>query len=248
MSFSTDLLKGKSIMVTGAGKGIGRACTLLAASLGAHVIAVARTQSDLDALSVQASDTGSIEAWASDVQSPELYKKITQLPALDGLINNAGTNRVASMINQTEENYDAVMDLNVKSVYLLSQAALTPMLKAGKGSIVNMSSQMGFVGSPDRTLYCMSKHAIEGLTKAMAVELAPNIIRVNTVAPTFVMTPMTKPMLENKEFHDFVLSMLPLGRLAEPEDIANACIYLLSDMANMITGTNLKVDGGWTAR
>ncbi|MFT6270895.1 MAG: NAD(P)-dependent dehydrogenase (short-subunit alcohol dehydrogenase family) [Alphaproteobacteria bacterium] len=248
MSFSTDLLKGKSIMVTGAGKGIGKACALLAASLGAHVIAVARTQRDLDVLTAKPFTVGSIEAWAFDVQSPELHKKITLLSSLDGLINNAGTNKVANMIDQTQDNYDAVMDLNVKSVYMLSQAALKPMLLAGRGSIVHMSSQMAFIGAPGRTLYCMSKHAIEGLTKAMAVELAPQNIRVNTVAPTFVMTPMTKPMLENKEFYDYVMSMLPLGRLAEPEDIANACMYLLSDMANMITGTSLKVDGGWTAR
>lgn len=248
MSFSTDLLKGKSIIVTGAGKGIGKACALLAANLGAHVIAVARTQSDLDTLAATSVKSGSVEAWAYDVQSPDLHKRISLLPSLDGLINNAGTNKVANMIDQTEDNFDAVMNLNVKSIYLISQAALKPMLLSTKGSIVNMSSQMGFVGSPGRTLYCMSKHAIEGLTKAMAVELAAQNIRVNTVAPTFVVTPMTKPMLENKEFYDYVMSMLPLGRLAEPDDIANACIYLLSDMANMITGTSLKVDGGWTAR
>lgn len=248
MGFSADLFKGKSIIVTGAGKGIGKACALLAASLGAHVIAIARTKSDLDALSAVSFDSGSIEGWAFDVQSPELYKKVARLASLDGLINNAGINKVANMIDQTQENYDAVMNLNVKSTYMLSQAAIRPMMAAGQGAIVHMSSQMAFIGSPGRTLYCMSKHAIEGLTKAMAVELAEQNIRVNTVAPTFVMTPMTKPMLDDKEFYEYVMSMLPLGRLAQPEDIANACMYLLSDMANMITGTSLKVDGGWTAR
>jgi len=248
MSFSSDLFTDKTIMITGASKGIGKACALLAASLGAHVIAVSRTQRDLDVLLVDAPSNGHIETWAFDVQSSDFHQKVASLPRLDGLINNAGINKVAPLVDQTHDNYDAVMNLNVKSTYFLCQAALTPMLAAGKGSIVNMSSQMAFVGAPSRTLYCMSKQAIEGLTRAMAVELGAQNIRVNTVAPTFVKTPMTQPMLENKEFYEYVMSMLPLGRLAQPQDIANACMYLLSDMANMITGTSLKVDGGWTAR
>jgi NAD(P)-dependent dehydrogenase (short-subunit alcohol dehydrogenase family) len=122
------------------------------------------------------------------------------------------------------------------------------MRRAGGGSIVNMSSQMGHVGSPGRTLYCMSKHAVEGLTRAMAVELAEEGIRVNSVAPTFVLTPLTEPMLENPEFAEWVMGMIPMKKLATPEDVANACVFLLSDLSASTTGTSLRVDGGWTAR
>ena len=151
------------------------------------------------------------------------------------------------MEEQSSENIDAVIDLNIRTLYKISQAAITPMKQSKYASIVNMSSQMGFVGSPGRTLYCMSKHAVEGVTKAMAVELAEYNIRVNTVAPTFVLTPMTEPMFEDETFKNFVFNMIPLGRLAKVEDIANSCTFLLSDLASMITGTSIKVDGGWTA-
>jgi NAD(P)-dependent dehydrogenase (short-subunit alcohol dehydrogenase family) len=152
------------------------------------------------------------------------------------------------MEDQSQENIDLVIDLNIRALYLVSQAAITPLKKASGGSVVNMSSQMGHVGSPNRSLYCMSKHAVEGLSKAMAVELAEAGIRVNTVAPTFVLTPMTKPMFEDKAFSDFVMGMIPMKKLASQEDVANACIFLLSDLSASTTGTSLKVDGGWTAR
>jgi NAD(P)-dependent dehydrogenase (short-subunit alcohol dehydrogenase family) len=170
------------------------------------------------------------------------------LDGLDGLVNNAGTNRVGPMADLSTAEIDAVIDLNIRSVYRVAQAAITPMRKAGGGSIVNMSSQMGHVGSPGRTLYCMSKHAVEGLSKAMAVELAEEGIRVNTVAPTFVLTALTKPMLASKKFSDFVMEMIPMKKLAEPEQVAHACVYLLSGLSGMTTGACLKVDGGWTAR
>jgi len=246
MNFSPTLLKDRIILITGAGKGIGKACSLTAHSCGAKVIAVARTMSDLEELNSQCN--GELTLWASDVSSKELHRKIAALPQLHGLINNAGTNHVANMIDQTDQHIDGVIDLNIRALYHVSQAAIAPMLKSDVAAIVNMSSQMGFVGSPKRTLYCMSKHAVEGLTKAMAIELASDGIRVNSVAPTFVKTPLTEPMLKDPEFKQFVLSMIPLGKLAVPDDVANACIYLLSDLANMITGTCLKVDGGWTAR
>ncbi|GEA03391.1 L-xylulose reductase [Alteromonas sp. KUL17] len=245
MAFSHDLLKDKAILVTGAGKGIGKACALLADACGANVIAVARTESDLVALKNESSER--LSFWVGDVQEKALYEKIQALPLLHGLINNAGTNRVAPMQEQSDENIDDILSLNIRSAYKVAQAAITPMLKSQAPSIVHMSSQMGFVGSPGRTLYCLSKHAIEGLTKAMAVELAPNNIRVNSVAPTFIKTPMTEPMLQEPAFAEMVMNNIPLQRLGSVEDVANACIFLLSELSMTTTGSCLKVDGGWTA-
>ncbi|WP_394176321.1 SDR family NAD(P)-dependent oxidoreductase [Thalassotalea litorea] len=245
MGFSNQLLNGKTIVVTGAGKGIGRACALLAAECGAHVIAVARTESDL--LQLQQDSAGNIEVWCEDITQSSFLQRLKNLNELHGLINNVGTNRVAKMTEQADEDLDAVIDLNIKSLYRCARAALVAMQKSG-GSIVNMSSQMGFVGSPGRTLYCASKHGVEGLSKAMAVELAADNIRVNTVAPTFVLTPMTEPMFENPQFKKFVFDMIPMQKLASTEDVANACVFLLSDLSAMVTGTSIKVDGGWTAR
>lgn len=245
MAFSQDLLKDKTILVTGAGKGIGKACALLADTCGANVIAVARTESDLVALKNESSER--LSFWVGDVQDKALYEKIQALPLLHGLINNAGTNRVAPMQKQSDENIDDILSLNIRSAYKVAQAAITPMLKSQAPSIVHMSSQMGFVGSPGRTLYCLSKHAIEGLTKAMAVELAPNNIRVNSVAPTFIKTPMTEPMLKEPAFAEMVMNNIPLQRLGSVEDVANACIFLLSELSMTTTGSCLKVDGGWTA-
>jgi NAD(P)-dependent dehydrogenase (short-subunit alcohol dehydrogenase family) len=176
-----------------------------------------------------------------------LTERIGELDRLDGLINNAGTNRVGAMEEQSAENIDLVINLNIRALYRVSQAAIAPLKRAGGGSVVHMSSQMGHVGSPNRTLYCMSKHAVEGLSKAMAVELAGDGIRVNTVAPTFVLTPMTKPMFKDQAFTDYVMGMIPMKKLATPEDVANACVYLLSGLSASTTGTSLKVDGGWTA-
>jgi len=244
--FNNELFIGKTILIAGAGKGIGLACAQMAAEHGANVIAVARTKTDLDVLKNQYPER--IESWSMDVSSEAFNERLNALPILHGLVNNAGINRVGPMSEQPNENIDAVIDLNIRTLYKISQAAIAPMKRAEGASIVNMSSQMGFVGSPNRTLYCMSKHAVEGVTKAMAVELAEFNIRVNTVAPTFVMTPMTKPMFDDLAFKKFVFDMIPLGRLGKVEDIANSCTFLLSEMASMITGTSIKVDGGWTAR
>jgi len=251
MSFDNELLSGMRILVTGAGRGIGRYCAKKCASLGAEVIAVARTEDDLKSLQAESEgniQTGHIQTWVADVLSTEFIDRIAQLDYLDGLINNAGTNRVGPMEEQTEENLDVVLDLNVRALYRISQAAIAPMKRNVGGSIVNMSSQMGHVGSPNRTLYCMSKHAVEGLSKAMAVELAQSGIRVNTVAPTFVLTPLTAPMFEDQAFSDFVMGMIPLNKLASQEQVANACVFLLSELSGSTTGTSLKVDGGWTAQ
>lgn len=246
MGFSKSLLVNKQILITGAGKGIGRACAILSAQCGANVIAVARTQTDLDELT--ALFPNNIECWTMDVNDDAFMAKLHSLPTLDGLINNAGVNRVAPMIEQTDENIDAVIDMNIRSIYKVTKAALPALLNSGNASIVNMSSQMAFVGSPGRTLYCMSKHAVEGLSKSLAVELAEQGVRVNSVAPTFVKTPMTKPMLQDPEFRKFVFDMIPMKKLANVEDVANSCIFLLSELAKMITGTSIKVDGGWTAK
>jgi len=245
IGFSSDLLMGKTLLVTGAGKGIGRACAELAAQLGANVIAVARTRVDLETL--QRAHPNNIKIWVEDVTSDEFISRLKGLNQLHGLINNVGVNRVANLLEQPEEDLDVVVDTNIKSLYRTSKAAVSVMQKSG-GAIVNMSSQMGFVGSPGRTLYCMSKHAVEGLTKAMGVELAPSNIRVNSVAPTFVLTPLTAPMFDDPNFKKFVFDMIPMNKLATTHDVANACIFLLSDLAAMITGTCIKVDGGWTAR
>jgi len=244
--FNHELFINKTILVAGAGKGIGLACALMAAEHGASVIAVARTQADLDLLVNQYPEK--ITPWVMDVSSEDFFDKVKSLPVLHGLVNNAGINRVGPMEEQPTANIDAVIDLNIRTLYKISQAAIAPMKRAGQASIVNMSSQMGFVGSPNRTLYCMSKHAVEGVTKAMAVELAEYNIRVNTVAPTFVLTPMTQSMFDDASFKKFVYEMIPLGRLGKVEDVANSCTFLLSDLASMITGTSIKVDGGWTAR
>jgi NAD(P)-dependent dehydrogenase (short-subunit alcohol dehydrogenase family) len=245
IGFSSDLFIGKTLLVTGAGKGIGRACAELCAQLGANVIAVARTRDDLEAL--QQAHPNNVDIWVEDVTSEEFISRLKGLKQLHGLINNVGVNRVANLLEQAEEDLDVVVDTNIKSLYRTSKAAVSVMQKSG-GAIVNMSSQMGFVGSPGRTLYCMSKHAVEGLTKAMGVELAPSNIRVNSVAPTFVLTPLTAPMFEDANFKKFVFDMIPMKKLATTQDVANACIFLLSDLAAMITGTCIKVDGGWTAR
>jgi NAD(P)-dependent dehydrogenase (short-subunit alcohol dehydrogenase family) len=174
---------------------------------------------------------------------------INELDRLDILVNNAGGNRPAPFLDVTREDFDRLVDLNVRSLFFASQAALRKMVQLGvKGSIINMSSQMGHVGLPRRTVYCLTKHAVEGLTKALALEAAPFGIRVNTVAPTFVRTPMTEGYFADDQFTEFVHSHIPLGRCATPEDVADAVTFLASDAASSVTGTSLRVDGGWTAQ
>jgi NAD(P)-dependent dehydrogenase (short-subunit alcohol dehydrogenase family) len=240
-------LEGRVVLITGASTGIGRCCAESMAAAGAKVIAVARTEEKLAELAAQF--PGQIEAWANDATDPALYERIEKLPALDVLVNNAGTNKPQPFIDVSEETLDELFDLNVKALFRCTQAATKVMLRAGNGgSVVNMSSQMGHVGSPSRTVYCATKHALEGLTKALALELAPDNIRVNAVAPTFVETPLTKPMFEDEAFRDYVLDRIPLSRIASQQDIANAVIFLASNASAMVTGISLKVDGGWTAQ
>ncbi|MGV6876482.1 SDR family NAD(P)-dependent oxidoreductase [Pseudochelatococcus sp. B33] len=239
-------LDGKTALVTGAGRGIGRAIALALAGAGARVIAVARTASDLDSL--QDEGGGLIDPMVADVLDPAFYARIEALENLDILVNNAGGNKPMPMIEVDDETLDALLALNIRSVYKVAQAAARVMVARGEGVIVNMSSQMGRVGSPRRTVYCLSKHAVEGLTKAMAVELAPSGVRVVSVAPTFVETPMTRPMFADPAFSRFVFDRIPLGRLATTQDVAAAVVFLASPAAGLITGESLAIDGGWTAQ
>ena len=249
MADSTPLsqfkLSGKVALVTGAGKGIGRACASTLLQAGARVIAVARTEQDLASLAGECGE--SLEPWVTDVTSDAFLERVQALPQLDVLVNNVGTNKPQAFIDVTRDALDNVIDLNVRSAFLVAQAAARVMVAQRSGSIVHMGSQMGHVGAPNRTVYCMTKHAIEGLTKAMAVELAPLGVRVNSVAPTFIETPMTRPMFEDAAFRDDVLSRIPMGKIGQVEDVANAVLFLASPASALVTGDSLKVDGGWTS-
>ena len=178
----------------------------------------------------------------------EVTRCIDRIGGLDILVNNAGMNRPQLMVDMSIADFDAVMGLNVRATYFLSQAVVRGMISAGKrGSIINISSQMGHVGGPRRTVYCASKHALEGLTKAMAIELGSVGIRVNTICPTFIETPLTEADLKKPGVRDWILSKVKLGRLGRVEDIMGAVVFLASDAAAMITGSALMIDGGWTA-
>lgn len=238
-------LDGKIALVTGAGKGIGRACVEALVGAGATVFAVARTEADL--VSLKASNPGKVIPRVADVTNNSFLATVEAMDALDILVNNVGTNTPQPFVEVERTVLDTMLDLNVRSAFLVAQAAARVMVRQGSGSIIHMGSQMGHVGAPNRTVYCMSKHAIEGLTKAMAVELAPSNIRVNSVAPTFIETPMTRPMFENPDFHRDVIARIPMGKIGQVRDVANAVVFLASDAAGMVTGDSLKVDGGWTA-
>lgn len=252
---STRPLAGRTALVTGAGRGLGRAAAEALAEAGAEVWLLARTESDLEtAVKAIREFGGRANPLPCDVTDAGALKRaIAGLPGLDIMVNNAGTNIPEPFIDVSEDHLDRLLGLNVRAAFLAAQAAVKKMLEAPDrstrgGAIVNMSSQMGHIGAAGRTVYCLTKHAIEGLTKALAVELAPNRIRVNSVAPTFAETPMTAPMFQRKEFSDWVHARIPLGRLAQPEDVAAAIVFLVSPSAGMITGTSLLVDGGWTAQ
>ena len=243
--FSVDL-SGQVAVVTGAGRGIGRSIALALAQAGARVIAVARTQKDLDELCAAAE--GQMEGWAADVLDEGFYRRIEGMERIDILVNNAGGNRPMPMVEVDCETLDSLIALNIRSVYLTAQAAARRMVAQGKGVIINMSSQMGHVGYPRGAVDCRTNHAVEGLPKAMAVELGPQGVRVVSVAPTFVVTPMTEPMFADPDFSKFVFDRIPMGKLAQPEDVAAAVLFLASPAAALINGDSLKVDGGWTAQ
>ncbi len=238
-------MEGQVALVTGAGRGLGRACALALAEAGAAVVAVARTEADLRDLAAAAA--GPLDTWVADVTGDALLDRIERMNRLDVLVNNAGTNRPEPFAEVSDAALDHLLDLNVRSAFRVARSAARVMLRRGRGSIIHMSSQMGHVGAVERTVYCMTKHAIEGLTKAMAVELGPRGIRVNAVAPTFIETPMTRPFLRNRAFVESVRRMIRMNRTGRVDDVAAAVLYLASPAAGLVTGTSLRVDGGWTA-
>ena len=223
-------------IVTGAGRGLGRAIALAFAAEGVEVTAVSRTAADLESLD-------GCRALPCDVTCPALA-----LPETDILVVSAGTNVPEPFLDVAPDSFDCVLDLNLRAAFFTAQAVARGMAARGHGSIVFVSSQMGHVGAANRTVYCASKHALEGLTKALAVELAPTGVRVNAVAPTYIKTPMTAPFLADDAFRASVEAAIPLGRIGEPADVTGAVLFLCSDAARLITGTSLVVDGGYTAQ
>ncbi len=244
-------LTGLTAFVAGAGRGLGRGCALALANAGAEVICAARTESELVELAEEINaGGGKASVCLLDVTDrAKVRQVIADLPRLDILLANAGSNRPKPYLEVPDEDLDFLLELNVASMFVLGQAAAQRMLAAGNGgSIIHMTSQMGRVGGPNRSVYCTTKWGLEGLVRASALELAPHGIRVNAVAPTFVDTPLTKPFFENKEFSDWVFDRMPIGRLATVEEVAAAVVYLASPGSASVTGTSLAVDGGWTAQ
>ncbi len=244
-------LDGQVALVTGAGRGLGKACAISLADAGADVILSSRTRQELDALKTEIeAEGGRARVVVCDAADPEsIASAIPPLGRIDVLVNNAGTNIPEPFAEVSLEHLDTILNLNVRGAFLVAQTVSRGMIDRGHGgSIIHMSSQMGHVGAPNRTVYCASKHAIEGLTKAMGVELAAYGIRVNSVGPTFVETPLARQFLKDPVFSRDVLDRIAMGKLARPEDVADAVLYLASPASGMVTGTSLVVDGGWTAR
>lgn len=243
-------LDGKRALITGAGRGIGAHAAALYAQAGAAVTLCARTASEVEALAEELRQAGfQAEAFPLDVTDTQaLRREIAARGPFDILLNNAGANRIRPITEVTEEDYDAVLGLNLKAALFVAQAVAKGLLESGKpGSIINLSSQMGHVGGAGRSLYSASKFALEGLTKCMAIDLAPHGIRVNTLCPTFIETALTRPILDMPGTREHVLSRIKLGRLGRMDELSGALLLLASDASTLMTGSALMVDGGWTA-
>ncbi|WP_395330137.1 SDR family oxidoreductase [Novosphingobium sp. BL-8H] len=240
-------LDGRRALVTGAGRGIGLGAAAALAAAGAEVTLVARTSTEIEAAAVEIGNGA--KAATLDVSDLAVVAAFfAERAPFHVLVNNAGTNRPKPMWEVSEDDYDAVLDLNLKSAFFVAQACVKRMIDTGtKGSLIHMGSQMGHVGGPNRSLYCASKWALEGMNKAMALDLAPHGIRSNTIAPTFIETPLTKPFFEDEAFKTSVLAKIKLGRIGQVEDLMGAVLFLASDASALMTGTSLVVDGGWTA-
>ena len=248
-------LENKTALVTGAGKGLGRACAIALAEAGANLIVISRTKKDLDEVSrIIKKLKSKCKSYVCDITNYNEIKEIINKQAkIDILVNNAGNNIPEHFTKVKTENMEYLVKINTVATFNIAQLCALKMIKSKNrkkigGSIVNMSSQMGHVGGPIRSVYNMNKWGLEGLTKGMSLDLAKYNIRVNTVCPTFVVTPMTKKFLKNKKFRKETLNNIPLGRFAELSEIASSVVFLASDAASMITGTSLLVDGGWTAK
>ncbi|MDB9784240.1 SDR family oxidoreductase [Pelagibacteraceae bacterium] len=248
-------LKNKKAIVTGAGKGLGKACAIALAEAGAKVYIISRTKKDLDKVNKIIKKTkGSCRSFVCDVTDLNAFKHVLQkIDKLDILVNNAGTNRPEHFTKVKKENMEYLTNLNMKAVFNIAQLCSQKMVQSKNrkkigGSIIHMSSQLGKVGCEGRNVYNMNKFGVEGLARGMACELAKYNIRVNTVCPTFVETPMVKAFFKNKKFKNKMLKNIPLGKAAKESDVATAVAFLAADSSAMITGTSLVVDGGWTAQ
>ncbi|MCO6384901.1 SDR family NAD(P)-dependent oxidoreductase [Oceanicola sp. 502str15] len=243
-------LDGKRALVAGASSGIGQACAVALAEHGANVTLAARSAGKLAELAEALTEAGHaasvLELDVSDVAATEAT--VAANDPFDILVNSAGLARHSPALKTTEEDFDAASDLNVKGAYFLTRAVAKGLIEAGRpGSLINISSQMAKVGGVDRAVYAATKHAVEGFTKSMAIEWGSLGIRVNTICPTFIMTPLAQQTFERPERRAWVEEKIKLGRIGEVEDIMGAAVFLASDAAALITGTALMVDGGWTS-
>ena len=245
-------LKGKVAVVTGATKGIGRSTAMAMHQVGATIIAIGRNTNELNSLKKKLKTR--IRCIECDINDYEkISREINKIKKIDILVNNAGTNLPEPFLKVKKSSLETLLDINIKAAFNMAKLCTDKMLKLKSrkkvgGSIVHTSSMFGLVAGPDRTVYSMTKFGIEGLTKGMSVELAKKNIRVNTVAPTFVETPMVKKFFKNKKFKKLALGNIPLGRAATESDVATSVCFLASSASSMITGTSILVDGGWTAQ
>jgi len=243
-------LDGKRALVTGASSGIGLGAAVALAEAGAHVLLAARSADTLadcvDSMAANGLQAAALPVDITDIEQTQAT--IAEQNTIDILVNSAGVARHSAAIDTEPADFDFVTDLNVKAAYFITQTIAKQLLAAKKpGSLMNISSQMAHVGGVDRAVYCATKHAVEGFTKSMAIELGPHQIRVNTVCPTFIRTPLTKPTFDDPEKVAWLEQKIKLGRVGEVEDIMGAVVFLASDASALITGSSLLVDGGWTA-